>query len=79
MRLDAAAATYEAASGHRASDLGFYTFYAALRHGIVMSRTARRGILFGEATMPENPDDLVMHRATLEAMMAGDYWTGARR
>lgn len=79
MRLDTAAATYEAASGHRSSDLGFYTFYAALRHGIVMSRTARRGILFGEATMPENPDDLVMHRATLEAMMTGDYWTEARR
>lgn len=79
MRLDAAAATYEAASGHRPRDLAFYTFYAALRHGIVMSRTARRGILFGEATMPQNPDDLVMHRATLEAMMAGEYWTEARR
>jgi len=79
MRLDAAAATYEAASGHRPRDLDFYTFYAALRHGIVMSRTARRGILFGEAQEPANPDDLVMHRATLEAMMAGEYWTDARR
>ena len=79
MRLDAAAATYAAASGHTPADLEFYTFYAALRHGIVMSRTARRGILFGEATMPENPDDLVMHRATLEAMMAGTYWTDGRR
>jgi aminoglycoside phosphotransferase (APT) family kinase protein len=79
MRLDAAAATYEAASGHRPRDLDFYTFYAALRHGIVMYRTARRGILFGEAQEPANPDDLVMHRATLEAMMAGEYWTDARR
>jgi aminoglycoside phosphotransferase (APT) family kinase protein len=79
MRLDAAAATYEAASGYRPRDLEVYTFYAALRHGIVMSRTARRGILFGEAKMPENPDDLVMHRATLESMMAGDYWHPGRR
>ena len=79
MRLEAAAATYEAATGHRPRDLAFYTFYAALRHGIVMSRTARRGILFGEAQEPADPDDLVMHRATLEAMMAGDYWTESRR
>jgi hypothetical protein len=48
--------------------------YAALRHGIVMSQTQRRAIHFGEATMPEDVDDLIMHRATLEAMLAGSYW-----
>lgn len=78
MRLDAAAASYAAASGHTPRDLDFYTMYAALRHGIVMSRTARRGIHFGEAAMPADPNDLVMHRPALEAMMAGTYWDSRR-
>jgi aminoglycoside phosphotransferase (APT) family kinase protein len=78
MGLDSAAATYASASGHRPRNLEIYAFYAALRHGILMSRTARRGILFGETTMPADPDDLVMHRASLEAMMAGTYWDSRR-
>jgi hypothetical protein len=40
-----------------------------------MARVQRRSIHFGEATMPEDPDDLVMHRASLEAMLAGSYWS----
>ena len=49
--------------------------YAATRHGIVFTRTTRRAVHFGEAEMPEDPDDVIMHRATIEAMMAGTYWT----
>jgi aminoglycoside phosphotransferase (APT) family kinase protein len=78
MRLDEAAASYQAASGHRPHDLEFYTLYAALRHAIVMSRTSRRGVHFGEATMPADPNDLVMHRSALEAMMEGRYWDSRR-
>jgi aminoglycoside phosphotransferase (APT) family kinase protein len=76
MRMDDAVATYEARSGYTPRDLDFYTLYAALRHAIVMSRVARRQILFGEITMPEDPDDMIMHRATLEQMLAGTYWGG---
>ena len=76
MRMDDVAATYEAHSGHAPTDLDFYTLYAALRHAIVMSRVARRQILFGEITMPEDPDDMIMHRASLEQMLAGTYWAG---
>lgn len=72
-RADVVAA-YEAAADIRLADLDFYLLYAALRHGIVMSRTQRRAIHFGEATMPDDVDDLIFHRATLERMLAGTYW-----
>jgi hypothetical protein len=36
-----------------------------------MSRIQRRAIHFGEATMPDDPNDLMGHRATLEAMLTG--------
>ena len=74
MRRDEVAASYEALSGATPRHLDFYTMYAALRHGIIMSRVARRSIHFGEAAMPDDMDDLIMHRSTLEAMLAGDYW-----
>lgn len=74
LRREEVAATYESLTGHAEPDLDFYTMYSALRHGIIMNRIQRRAIRFGEATLPENPDDLVMHRATLEEMIAGTYW-----
>jgi aminoglycoside phosphotransferase (APT) family kinase protein len=76
MRLDDVARAYERHSGHIPADLDFYTMYAALRHAIVMSRVARRQVLFGEIEMPDDPDDMIMHRATLEQMLDGTYWSG---
>jgi aminoglycoside phosphotransferase (APT) family kinase protein len=76
MRLDEVASTYEAATGHTPKDLDFYTLYASLRHAIVMSRVAQRSVLFGEMEMPDDPDDMIMHRATLEQMLDGTYWSG---
>jgi aminoglycoside phosphotransferase (APT) family kinase protein len=66
-------ATYEDLTGHRARDLDWYIVYAALRHGIVMARIKTRMIHFGEEQVPEDVDDYVMHRAALEALMAGTY------
>ena len=74
MRLDDVAAAYARHSGHTPRDLDFYTMYAALRHAIVMSRVARRQVLFGEIAMPDDPDDMIMHRPTLEQMLEGTYW-----
>jgi hypothetical protein len=34
-----------------------------------------RSILFGEAERPDDIDDLILHRATLEAMVEGSYWS----
>jgi len=75
LRRDDVAVRYEALTGHEPRDLDFYTLYAALRHGIIMSRIQQRAIHFGEAEPPEDPDDLITHRATLEAMLDGGYWS----
>jgi aminoglycoside phosphotransferase (APT) family kinase protein len=72
---DRVAATYERLTGYAPRDLDWFTLYAALRHAIVMSRVQRRAIRFGEAVMPDDIDDLIMHRSTLESMVAGTYWT----
>ena len=77
LRRDDVAASYEARTGHAPRHLDWHFVYAALRHGVIMARVQRRSIHFGEATMPEDPDDLVMHRRSLEAMLDGSYW-GAR-
>ena len=68
------AATYASKTGHEPRDLDWYTTYAAVRHAAVMSRVARRQVLFGEREMPADPDDMIMHRSTLEEMLAGTYW-----
>ena len=75
MRRDDVAATYAERSGYTPRDLDWFTLYAALRHGIIMSRVTRRAVAFGEAEMPEDIDDLIMHRAALEAMLEGTYWS----
>ena len=74
LRRDRVTEAYGQTSGHEPRDLDFYTMYAAMRHGIIMSQVQRRAIAFGEAEMPDDIDDLIMHRATLEQMLTGDYW-----
>ncbi|WP_137875661.1 phosphotransferase family protein [Rhodococcus sp. Q] len=63
-------------TGHHARDLEFHTLYAALRHAIVMFRVQTRTIAFGQAPAPADPDDMILHRATLTAMLDGTYWPG---
>lgn len=70
MRAEDVVATYEARSGRSVGDLRFYEVYAALRHGIVMARIRDRQVAFGEEQPPDDPDDAVMHRERLEAMLA---------
>lgn len=65
---------YAERSGYTPRDMDFYTVYAALRHAVVMSQVQRRAIAFGQAEMPEDIDDLIMHRQTLEEMLEGIYW-----
>lgn len=76
LRRDAVANDYGERTGHPPRDLDFYIFYAAVRHAIVMFRVQSRAIHFGQALAPENPDEMILHRATLEAMLAGTYWEG---
>ncbi|MEV7970590.1 phosphotransferase family protein [Sphaerisporangium sp. NPDC088356] len=67
-------AQYRSLSGYAPRDMEFYEMYAALRHGIIMARVWHRRIHFGELAMPEDPNDLVMHRAAIESMLDGHYW-----
>jgi aminoglycoside phosphotransferase (APT) family kinase protein len=69
------AAQYAAASGHEPRDLDWFITYAALRHGSVMARVLSRSVAFGEQQMPDDPQDLVMHRRSIDALVAGTYWT----
>jgi aminoglycoside phosphotransferase (APT) family kinase protein len=74
-RTDVAAA-YRDDTGYDATDLDFYTAYAALRHAIVMFRVQTRAIEFGQAPAPADPDDMILHRNSLAAMLDGTYWAG---
>jgi aminoglycoside phosphotransferase (APT) family kinase protein len=67
-------AAYEARTGATLRDLDWYAMLAATRHGVVSLRTGIRGVQFGQAPMPDDVDDLIMHRATLERMLDGTYW-----
>ncbi|MFF0544414.1 phosphotransferase family protein [Nocardia thailandica] len=73
LRRDDVVAKYTEVTGHTPRDLEFFIVYAALRHAIVMARIKRRMIHFGEDTVPAEPDDYVMHRASLEALLDGTY------
>jgi aminoglycoside phosphotransferase (APT) family kinase protein len=64
---------YEELSGWTLRDMDFYLTYAALRHAIIMARIKRRMIHFGEDQVPDDPDDYVLHRPSLEKLLAGTY------
>ena len=64
---------YQEVSGQPLRNLDFYLVYAALRHAIVMARVKRRMIHFGEDQVPGDPDDYVLHRASLEHLLDGTY------
>jgi aminoglycoside phosphotransferase (APT) family kinase protein len=74
MRPEDVAATYEARTGHAVRDLEFYQTYAALRHGIIMTRIHARRVHFGEGEWPDDLDSAILHRATLERMLDGSWW-----
>ncbi len=70
------AASYAAHSGRRPGDLMWHIAFAAMRHGVIMRRVTERSIHFGEAEAPDDIDDLIIHRDSLRAMLAGTYWSG---
>jgi len=74
LRLPDLAQTYAEITGHTPHDLEFYVTYAALRQAVIMWRIQARAIAFGQSQRPEDPDDMIMHRASLAAMLDGTYW-----
>lgn len=79
LRRDRVESLYRELSGHQLRHMDWYLMYAATRHGIVFTRIARRMWHFGDAERPEDLDDAIMHRATLEAMLEGTYWDDPTR
>lgn len=73
LHRDDVSRAYSARTGHEVRDLDWFLVYAALRHGIVMSRIKRRMIHFGQDQVPENPDDYVLHQASLHRLLDGTY------
>lgn len=65
---------YREHTGRTVGDLRWYQAYAAMRHGVIMRRVTERAVLFGQAVRPADPDEMIMHRATLRAMLDGTYW-----
>ncbi|MFJ9413139.1 phosphotransferase family protein [Streptomyces sp. NPDC101227] len=74
LRRDRIEERYARLTGHTPRDMEFHTLYAALRQAIVMLRVAYRQVHFGEVPVPDDADALILHRDTLEAMIAGRYW-----
>ncbi|MGW6059079.1 phosphotransferase family protein [Streptomyces sp. NPDC055189] len=74
LRRERVEESYARLTGHTPRDMDFYTLYAALRHAVVMLRVAYRQVHFGEAAVPEDPDTLILHHASLAAMVQGSYW-----
>jgi aminoglycoside phosphotransferase (APT) family kinase protein len=60
---------YERVSGHRLVDLDWYLAYAAVQFGIVALRTGRRSIHFGQRGEPDDLDEILYNRATLERLV----------
>lgn len=65
---------YREHTGRTVGDLRWYQAYAAMRHGVIMRRVTERAVLFGQAVRPADPDEMIMHQATLRAMLDGTYW-----
>jgi aminoglycoside phosphotransferase (APT) family kinase protein len=65
---------YADITGYRPADLEFYLVYAALRQAIITLRIRLRAIAFGQADQPDDPDEMIMHRDALAAMLDGSYW-----
>ncbi|MCX5383635.1 phosphotransferase family protein [Streptomyces sp. NBC_00083] len=75
LRRDDIERRYAELTGHTPRSMEFHTLYAALRHAVVMLRIAYRQVHFGEVEPPADPDALILHRASLDAMVRGTYWS----
>ena len=73
LELGSVADAYERASGHTPRNLLWHYTYAALRHGIVMTRVHRRMVHFGQAEWGDDPDAPIPHRPLLERLLEGSW------
>lgn len=67
---ESALADYRAAGGREITDLEWYVLFGSVRMAIVSLRTSGRDVAHGNRDAPDNPEDLIMHRALLEEQLA---------
>lgn len=78
LRREDVIATYETRSGRPVQNLEWFEVYAALRHGMIMTKVRERSVHFGEAEWPDDIDSVIPHRHVLEQMLDGSWWSRAR-
>ena len=64
-RADDVVDAYVKAGGQPIENLNWYIVYASLRFGAIAIRTSLREASYGNREMPEDPEDLIMHKALL--------------
>ncbi len=69
------AATYRERGGSEPGDLEFYGVYAAIRMGAVIFREQQRPLLRAGTPLPDDAESLIIHRASIEEMLEGSYWS----
>ena len=74
LRPECVADIYADLTGYRPVSLDFYIVYAAVRQAIIVLRIQLRASMFGQAELPEDLDETIMHRGSLEQMLDGSYW-----
>jgi aminoglycoside phosphotransferase (APT) family kinase protein len=66
-------ASYVAHGGRPPVDLDWFVTYSAVRHGTIMARVVGRQVHFGEHERPDDLEELILHRATIAALIDGTY------
>jgi len=62
---------YAEHSKHKPRDVAWYLVYAELRQALTSIRVSSRAVHFGERAAPDDPQDLIIDRDHLEAVIAG--------
>ncbi|MCW2933393.1 MAG: putative aminoglycoside phosphotransferase [Actinomycetia bacterium] len=70
LRLEDVATQYEAATGHAIRDIDFYLTYTAIQWAIVFVLAGLRRVHFKEQAMPDDVQDLIINRGSLEQLLA---------
>jgi aminoglycoside phosphotransferase (APT) family kinase protein len=64
-RADDVQQAYVAAGGREIDDFDWYVVYGSLRFAAIAIRTSLREAAYGNREMPDDPEDLIMHKAML--------------
>ena len=71
LRRDDIVDTYAELTGYQPVALDFYIVYAALRQAIIAMRIQLRAVAFGQAELPDDPNEMIMHREAFARMLDG--------